>query len=469
MKILDRLLVLSPFTFVSGGLIRRRQTEQRIFKERIIGGFRAPIGRFPYAVSLQSPDGALFCGGSLIAPDVVLSAAHCAGGSYDVVIGRYDLGSGEGDVVPMQREVTHPEYNPSNTDNDFNLIFLDRPTTAAVAIVKLNKESFVPSAQDPVTVMGWGDTAQSDFVQELSDILRSVQVTVVSNDECAASRGWVGWFNYQSYEGSITQNMLCARGSNADSCQGDSGGPLVVEGSDPSGADDLQVGVVSWGIGCANSEFPGVYSRISAAYEWIRSEVCSRSSDPPSYFQCYSVEGDSPVPVPLPSATAPLSAFTATTPPPSPRDGWADILEENFDGNFGQFNAGGVDVMYYPSVMKRNGVVRIQNNGEGSTLYSNKLTLDRSFSRFRVTFSFYSNSMEIFSDSFCLDVMADEAGWTEEKCWLSFFDFRNDQWYDETVEFTVGRADSLRIRFRCAATSEYDDVLFDTVKLEGYA
>jgi hypothetical protein len=157
------------------------------------------------------------------------------------------------------------------------------------------------------------------------------------------------------------------------------------------------------------------------------------------------------------------------TPSPSPREGWADILEEHFDGNYGRFNAGGVDVMYYPSVLDRNGVVRIQNNGEGSTLYSNKLTLDQPFSKFRVTFSFYSNSMEIFSDSFCLDVMANEAAWREEKCWLSFFDFTNNQWYDETVEFTSGQLESLRIRFRCAASSEYDDVLFDTVKLEGRA
>lgn len=111
-----------------------------------------------------------------------------AGGSYDIIIGRYDLGSGEGDVVQLQQEVTHPEYNPGTTDNDFNLIFLGRPTTADVSIVKLNKESSVPSAQELVTVMGWGDTAPSDYVQELSDVLRSVQVNVVSNDECAASR-----------------------------------------------------------------------------------------------------------------------------------------------------------------------------------------------------------------------------------------------------------------------------------------
>jgi secreted trypsin-like serine protease len=96
-----------------------------------------------------------FKGGSLIAPDVILTAAHCAGGQYKAVIGRYDLGMTDGDAVPVKRELLHPRYNPSTTNNDFNLVFLTRQTTANVHIVKLNKEASIPSHRDPVEVMGW--------------------------------------------------------------------------------------------------------------------------------------------------------------------------------------------------------------------------------------------------------------------------------------------------------------------------
>jgi trypsin len=150
---------MSP-VLASGNLLRGGEAEneshERVFKERIIGGFQTPMERYPYTVSLQSTgiDGH-FCGGSLIAPDVVLSAAHCAGGDYKAVIGRHDLNTMSGDVVNKKFEVPHPRYNPSRTDNDFNLIFLSRETTADVPFVKLNKERSVPLHQDPVEVMGW--------------------------------------------------------------------------------------------------------------------------------------------------------------------------------------------------------------------------------------------------------------------------------------------------------------------------
>lgn len=92
----------------------------------------------------------------------------------------------------------------------------------------------------------------------MADKLHAVEVNVVSNEQCSQAKGYVGWFNYESYEGAITTSMLCAKDSNQDSCQGDSGGPLVMKGNDSSGANDVQVGVVSWGVGCADSSFPGV-------------------------------------------------------------------------------------------------------------------------------------------------------------------------------------------------------------------
>ena len=99
-----------------------------------------------------------------------------------------------------------------------------------------------------ILTVGWGDTTADDYTQELADELKSVTVNVMSNSDCDASSGSInGWSD--SYEGQITDNMLCARDNGEDSCQGDSGGPLVIEGRKGDGSDDIQVGVVSWGVG----------------------------------------------------------------------------------------------------------------------------------------------------------------------------------------------------------------------------
>jgi trypsin len=222
-----------------------------------------------------------FCGGSLIAKDMVLTAAHCQGGSYKVVIGRHNLNSKSGESISMRREIPYPQYNSKNTDGDWMIILLDSSTTQNVPLIKLNMDASKPSPQSEVTVMGWGDTTADDYTQELADELKSVTVNVISNSDCDASSGTInGWSD--SYEGQITDNMMCARDNGEDSCQGDSGGPLVIEGKRGDGTDDIQVGVVSWGVGCASQHFPGVYARVSRVTDWIKQVVCTESSDPPT-------------------------------------------------------------------------------------------------------------------------------------------------------------------------------------------
>ncbi len=249
--------------------------DRDLFETRIIGGAQAVVGRHRYAVSLQNDLGQHYCGGSLIAKDVILTAAHCHMGSMPfsvVLIDEDDENDGSGWDV---RDGTdgysmHPQYDQFTTDNDFMLVFLKRPLYGNVKLVKLNSNPNLPAIGRTVTAMGWGDTDARDDVVTLSDRLRVANVNVISNARCDTSRGTIGGW-HESYEGQITKNMLCARAVGRDGCQGDSGGPLVLRNT------DVQVGVVSWGIGCANANFPGVYARVSSAYDWIEATACEGS------------------------------------------------------------------------------------------------------------------------------------------------------------------------------------------------
>ncbi|KAL7531704.1 hypothetical protein ACHAXR_004182, partial [Thalassiosira sp. AJA248-18] len=249
MQILSRVLLLSQlWTQVSGQ------------RERIVGGREAEDGRYPYAVNFQNDLGQS-CGGSLISRDVVLSAAHCGDAFIGkVVSGRHNLDTDEGEEMNVAATLSHPEYNDETIDNDIMLIFLQDPTDPGVEFVKLNSDESSPDIGASVTVAGWGRT---DEAATASDVLLAVDVNVIPNAECEQSKGLIGEV-LQSYEGKISNNMMCAKDDGKDSCQGDSGGPLVLKRSD--GSADVQVGVVSWGEGCARKDFPGVYARVSHFY-----------------------------------------------------------------------------------------------------------------------------------------------------------------------------------------------------------
>jgi len=266
-----RFFVSSVFSGASAyKLLRGHHDSERDAQTRIIGGNEANTGEYPYAVSLSSsyfedavsPSGH-FCGGSLIGPDVVLSAAHCAvgGAFYNVTVGRHALNSTEGEVIAVKAEAPHPDYNPITTDYDFMLIFLNETVNHDVEFVKLHQPflsdtrlqtySSDRNINFQLTVMGWGDITASDDVFEMSKVLMETEVNLITNEECARSNGTI-YGTETNYNDQITENMLCAKDLGEDSCQGDSGGPLVFKSI--QGAD-VQVGVVSWGMGCAHEDF----------------------------------------------------------------------------------------------------------------------------------------------------------------------------------------------------------------------
>ncbi|MCB0073969.1 MAG: trypsin-like serine protease, partial [Caldilineaceae bacterium] len=181
----------------------------------IIGGREAVPGAWPWqAALLFDPDNgrSQFCGGALIDPTWVLTAAHCvvdwsAATTLYVLVGRHDLTSNAGNVVAVTRILVHPQYNDGNSDADIALLQLARPladTTVSLAPIPV-------ATGDTATVIGWGTTAEG-VSSSASDVLMQVDVPIVSTAACVAS-----------YGGSITANMLCAGRGGADSCQGDSG------------------------------------------------------------------------------------------------------------------------------------------------------------------------------------------------------------------------------------------------------
>merc|ERR1719453_115092 len=373
----------------------------------------------------------------MIAKDVVLSAAHCAGGQYNAVIGRHSFNDTDGEAIAVALEVPHPDYDDDTTDNDFMLLFLASATTVDVDLVGVSPD--IVDVGAPVTAMGWGVTSTEDDDDVMPSALMEVEVNVISNAECnASSSNETGW--EYDYHNEITDNMVCAKDNGEDSCQGDSGGPLVIR----SDSGDTQVGVVSWGIGCAHPDFPGVYARVSAQYDWIRRGVCENSADPPASFDCDNL---------------------------TPSGEWTTIVEEDFAYGFGLFFNPPMDANHYPYAENRAGVVRLEDGAGGSsTLTSNLISLSHNpFSKIKVSFSFYAVKME-HPDDLCLDYELDNGAITGSKCWSSSHAFENDTWYDDmSIEFDVDNASNLRLRFRVVGDDSEDDVLLDKVTIEGQA
>ena len=234
--------------------------------DKIVGGEPTEEGRYPYQVGLSSFEGSVRCGGSLIDSNWVLSAVHCTGAGSHVEIGRYDLSNFTEtfELIEIAFEMKHPNYNNRTEQNDLMLLRLKEPSTYDP--VTLDDGSSSLAAGTDVTVMGWGATEEGGFG---SDILLEVEVDVISGTDCNAA---------DSYNGDVDEDlMICAAREGKDSCQGDSGGPLIIKGDDA--ASDIQVGVVSWGFGCAQEDYPGVYASVEAGLSFIEDGLSCEFAD----------------------------------------------------------------------------------------------------------------------------------------------------------------------------------------------
>uniref|UniRef100_A0A452F143 Transmembrane serine protease 9 n=1 Tax=Capra hircus TaxID=9925 RepID=A0A452F143_CAPHI len=241
---------------------------------RIVGGVEASPGEFPWQVSLRE-NNEHFCGAAIISARWLVSAAHCFNEFQDspewvAYVGTTYLSGSEGSTVRARvaRIITHPSYNSDTADFDVAVLELGRPLPFSrhVQPVCLPAASHVFPPRKKCLISGWGYLKEDFLVKP--EMLQKATVELLDQALCASLYGH-----------SLTDRMVCAGylDGKVDSCQGDSGGPLVCEES--SGRFFL-AGIVSWGIGCAEAQRPGVYARVTSLRDWILETIAAASKPP---------------------------------------------------------------------------------------------------------------------------------------------------------------------------------------------
>ncbi|MCA9211705.1 MAG: trypsin-like serine protease [Planctomycetales bacterium] len=225
----------------------------------IVGG-QMVESDWPMVVSLSASNSHI-CGATLIAPDAIVTAAHCVQSdplsSLRATIGRTDLRTNVGEVVGIHDAFVHPDFDASTFEADIAVLRLDVPSSFnSVGVVRAHQTSLtVPGTT--ATAFGWGAIEESLFAQPV-DILKQVDLPIVSNETANSPEG---------HAGDVTDRMLAAGEPGKDTCSGDSGGPLFVKDAD---GDFLLAGITSWGDGCGMENLPGIYTRVSSFDDWLQ-------------------------------------------------------------------------------------------------------------------------------------------------------------------------------------------------------
>ncbi|KAM6893557.1 coagulation factor VII-like [Xenentodon cancila] len=254
---------------------------------RVVEGNHCPEGECPWQVLVQL-SGKSHCGGVLIRPDWVVTAAHCVHGTshadITVVTGELNVNVEEGyeQRIPVSMAIAHERYAPVTGDSDIALLRLSRPVTLNrfTVPVCLPTRDFAERELLPVRyhlVSGWGrrtNGGNADGVPSapVSPILRRMSVPLLQNSRCSPRGG-----RFQQTKEFNFTNLLCAGylQGNQDSCRGDDGSPLVTQ----YGSTHFLLGVVAWGRGCSQPGYYGVYTNVANFVEWVEGTM---KTPPPS-------------------------------------------------------------------------------------------------------------------------------------------------------------------------------------------
>jgi len=282
----------------------------RTVSSRIVGGTDAPDGRYPYYtfVEIRTDAGTFICSATLIWEDILLTAAHCildlqeaglALNGVDAYIGLENQNMRDQAVYrQVELFVPNPNYNTITLERDVAIMKLVDPV-ASIQPAQISFDPNLPLDNQRVDVFGFGELSNGGAAP---DQLQTVAIQVIPFNDCNDANSFDGIIN--------DALMICAGrpGGGADSCNGDSGSPLIIPGTDST--TDMLVGLVSFGRGCAQPNFPGVYTRLSSVAPFIFNSICGFADEPPT--NCANV--GSPVLTPVTSSPA----FSPTAPMPSP-------------------------------------------------------------------------------------------------------------------------------------------------------
>ncbi|MBY5821769.1 trypsin-like serine protease [Rhizobium leguminosarum] len=259
---------------------------------RVIGGQAAKKGEWPWQVKILAPDPEQrgrfggHCGGSLISPRWILTAAHCVtsgrSGKQDLFARDLLIVEGKSKIdkviavdgpdkpgLAVEEVIIHEDFDRKVFANDIALIKLSEPAKSKPAILASASDDEVEAAGHPAVVTGWGYTKADHGWDDkyLPTELQEVELPIVPREDCRAA-----YRDSSMRMNPIDERNVCAGYAEGgkDACQGDSGGPLVAQRPDKRW---IQLGIVSWGAGCAEAEHYGVYTRVAAFRDWIAAKT----------------------------------------------------------------------------------------------------------------------------------------------------------------------------------------------------
>ncbi|MEU5796138.1 serine protease [Streptomyces sp. NPDC047813] len=226
----------------------------------IVGGTTTTTTAYPFVMQITDASGSQFCGGTLVSATKVVTAAHCMAGETPggvrVVGGRTKLNGTDGTVSEVSKIWVNPDYTDATNGDDVSVLTLSTSMPYKPVSYVSSSQTDVYAAGTTARILGWGTTSENG---SSSNQLRTATVPVVSDASCRSAYG-------SDY---VQSDMVCAGLSSGgvDTCQGDSGGPLLIGG--------VLAGITSWGEGCAEAGYPGVYTRLATFSDQVTAQVNS--------------------------------------------------------------------------------------------------------------------------------------------------------------------------------------------------